>query len=1047
MEALAAVSLTGNILQFLDFCGKVVSGSREIYHSFSGTTKEYESLEQVYECISEISAGLVPPLSPEALRKLPPEQRPTEMEIRLAWLAMRCKEASDRLLKDLKASRVESRASRRMAASLLLSIKNALGRSRLKLLEKEVQECRNNLMYCLESMTIQKSSSLVKYVEALQRTQLNLVHDHSGKAQQMTELLHDIHLGALKFLENNELKQEQTDPHILLAVVSEQVRKLGATSGRHYAAEHAIVESLFYDSLSARRESIPEAHKDTFYWLLDKTSSKKRRARHPEIRLLEWLRAGDGIYWVSGKPGSGKSTLMKFVSDHPVVQTALNEWAGGPEQCMVGAYYFWSAGTPLQKSVEGLLRSLLFDIFVRHPSLISVALPDRWETLSGRRTDDASHLLVGVAGRAAKQWTISELSQALERLSLHKDATQHFCFFIDGLDEFHGDHHHLVKVLKTLSGHPNIKLCVSSRPWNVFEDEWGSQASKKLSLHELTRLDIRRYISSTLRESPQWKTEADSNPSYKRLIHDITERAQGVFLWVILVVQSVLEGLGNGDSIILLERRMKELPEDLGTFFRHMLTSVSPIYRKRMALYFQILIHAPHTLTLMHFSFLDECLEMNGRAVLAAPIAPMDDHDIFSRHAVMRRRLNARCKGLVEAHLIPAETRSYLSRQVTFLHRTVRDFLRTDEMTRFLAEFLADYALNTAMLMAYISLIKSLPSPAAARAQLQDALVYAARAEDESPETVVACVDELHDTMTRLALMDAQSSEMVRWVVQSGLCRYVRQSIHDGAPGFDDPSRLIEFALTAAADPESRADMLPMVSTILDAADAHGSRLTAAVLSRYLRAVGTNVQRWQEPDLALRQKKMIQFVLGSAGMSSDFATPDLAGACQALFTSLILDEWELMPPSVVDARVEIILALFAHGRADPNSLYAPADGAEVVDSTAVVAGSECSTDTVWTWFCAQLRKREGAMQNGGVSAEALARCTEVLVQAGAELGHNGSLQSSELSIMFPQRAAGRIGDVMAKRRQDVQHADPSGRNRFTSWASWAVSWLWSGSLG
>ncbi len=153
MEALAAVSLAGNILQFLEFCNKVVSGSHEIYHSLNGTSEEYESLEQMCQFVSDLSAGLVPPQSPQDLEKLPPELRPTKMEINLARLALRCKDASDRLFKDLRDSRLDS-ASRGRAASLWQSVKNALGRSRIKALQKTVENERKDLMLCLQAVTL-----------------------------------------------------------------------------------------------------------------------------------------------------------------------------------------------------------------------------------------------------------------------------------------------------------------------------------------------------------------------------------------------------------------------------------------------------------------------------------------------------------------------------------------------------------------------------------------------------------------------------------------------------------------------------------------------------------------------------------------------------------------------------------------------------------------------------------------------------------------------------------------------------------------------------
>jgi hypothetical protein len=736
----------------------------------------------------------------------------------------------------------------------------------------------------------------MKYVEGLREAKLDLVHDHSGKTRQISDLVQDIHVEATKALSNDD------DTTVLIASISQQLKRLRASSGRHYVAEHNIVESLYYESLSLRHEAIPDAHKDTLSWLLGEYPKKRPKGtRYPKSSLIDWLRTGDGMYWVSGKPGSGKSTLMKFMADHPVTQSALDEWAG-QNKCMVASYYFWSAGTRLQKTIEGLLRSVLFDIFVQHPHTIPIAMPDRWEQLSGKRLDGG---IRHVEGRVARPWTISEMSSALGRLSSHEGATQHFCLFIDGLDEYHGDHLHVVRVLKQLSERSNFKLCVSSRPWNVFEDELGSNSAKKLSVHELTRHDIQQYITSTLQENYHWKSGANVDPRYKNLVEDITERAQGVFLWVVLVVRSVLDGLSNGDSIKLLEQRMRELPRNLGPFFRHILTSISPIYHQQMALYFQILLHAPHTLTLMHYSFLDQCFESNGDE-LGTPMQPMDNHDIFSRHTMMRRRLNARCKGLVESHLNPPETRAYLAQQVTFLHRTVRDFLLTDEMARFITDLLGDYPVNTTMLMAYTSFIKALPDSGPFKTQLQEALVYAARAEHESPETVVACVDELHRTMVALSSTDRdrdprQSTEMAELAVRNGLFKYVRQSMSDRSPGFDNPSRLLGFALAAAADPETQADMAPLVAMLLDA----GAELDDTTWSQYLLTIGANVKRWQDSDLALRQRKMINLLLPVVkavdGLSLRDRVPTVPWG--NLFTELVLDEWELMPRSVVDIRI------------------------------------------------------------------------------------------------------------------------------------------------
>ena len=45
--------------------------------------------------------------------------------------------------------------------------------------------------------------------------------------------------------------------------------------------------------------------------------------------LLTWLSSGNGIFHISGKLGSGKSTLMKSLCEHKSTVAMLKQWAGG----------------------------------------------------------------------------------------------------------------------------------------------------------------------------------------------------------------------------------------------------------------------------------------------------------------------------------------------------------------------------------------------------------------------------------------------------------------------------------------------------------------------------------------------------------------------------------------------------------------------------------------------------------------------------------------------------------------------------------------------
>ena len=70
---------------------------------------------------------------------------------------------------------------------------------------------------------------------------------------------------------------------------------------------------------------------------------------------MHWLTQENGIYWVNGKAGSGKSTLMRHIYDNPHTREALKEWAGDT-QLIVSEWFFWNTGSLDQRSQTGLLR-------------------------------------------------------------------------------------------------------------------------------------------------------------------------------------------------------------------------------------------------------------------------------------------------------------------------------------------------------------------------------------------------------------------------------------------------------------------------------------------------------------------------------------------------------------------------------------------------------------------------------------------------------------------------------------------------------------------
>jgi len=133
-----------------------------------------------------------------------------------------------------------------------------------------------------------------------------------------------------------------------------------------------ILDSLRFPKMRDRYEGIESAHKNTFKWIFHEAGDWNK----PWDDFAQWLKAGDGIYWVSGKAGSGKSTLMRYIIDNPLTKTYLQNWSKDSNQLMITSFFFWISGAPDQSSQLGLFRSLLFELLSSRRHLIKFSLPE-----------------------------------------------------------------------------------------------------------------------------------------------------------------------------------------------------------------------------------------------------------------------------------------------------------------------------------------------------------------------------------------------------------------------------------------------------------------------------------------------------------------------------------------------------------------------------------------------------------------------------------------------------------------------------------------------
>jgi hypothetical protein len=161
-------------------------------------------------------------------------------------------------------------------------------------------------------------------------------------------------------------------------------------------------------------------------------------------------------------------------------------------------------------------------------------------------------------------------------------------------------------------------------------------------------------------------------------MQEIGAKAQGVFLWVYLVVRSLVRGLANRDEIHDLEQRLNELLSDLEEYFKHMMDTIESVYHVQTARIFKTLITAGATLPLVAFHYLD-VERVDPHYALGTGLPPLSADEAQEIQDKKIWQLNARCKDLHVSSTQESSTQpSFLaSHWVGFLHRTVVDFLRT----------------------------------------------------------------------------------------------------------------------------------------------------------------------------------------------------------------------------------------------------------------------------------------------------------------------------------------------------------------------------------
>ena len=188
---------------------------------------------------------------------------------------------------------------------------------------------------------------------------------------------------------NGLVVQESAQTRHCITAQIDRVERLHIDDRRY----EEILKSLFYPDISSRQEQVDSQFngiKDSYDWIFDDPqihglgSHDEGYSQQQERRwddFARWLKSGHGVYWINGKAGSGKSTLMNHICNHSRRLELLGEWSSD-RRLLTPTFFFWNAGTDLQKRIDGLLRSLVYQMLKECRELVGCFSVSRYERSS-----------------------------------------------------------------------------------------------------------------------------------------------------------------------------------------------------------------------------------------------------------------------------------------------------------------------------------------------------------------------------------------------------------------------------------------------------------------------------------------------------------------------------------------------------------------------------------------------------------------------------------------------------------------------------------------
>ncbi|KAH8647234.1 hypothetical protein BX600DRAFT_518512 [Xylariales sp. PMI_506] len=448
-----------------------------------------------------------------------------------------------------------------------------------------------------------------------------------------------------------------------------------------------ILDALYYDTMTEREAHIEPAFGETCKWILSPDASP----------YYGFLNSKDPILWISGKAGSGKSTLLKHAWKSEITRQALESGWAKDGELLMACFYMFEGGDRIQKSYEGFLRSVMYQILSERRDLIRIAFPSFFQ---------------GPWPPQVLFTSITNLNQGFYSLFAHMSETLRLFVFIDGIDEYRsverkghydkadlditypetadGDDEEgdeswgrskwmldsqteISQLLLTMANKDTAKFVVSSRELPVFEQAFADLPRIRVQDH--TESAIAQYIEGRL------ENEAPGLPDTKNLCRELAQRSKGDVLWARLAIDMVVDG-----TLRTLRSTLNSLPSQLGGLdglYMRMMENLRPEFQRDACRIFNLVVRSlqPPSLVTLAFAEQGYLHESSGQLRITHDSAnPFTAAAIQQLSDNQQRRLAVNGAGLLEAEAGDSSNSIESGQRVVFIHQTTKEWVAREDV-------------------------------------------------------------------------------------------------------------------------------------------------------------------------------------------------------------------------------------------------------------------------------------------------------------------------------------------------------------------------------